>query len=91
MNSNDKFFNLLEQVPRSAALWDKAAKSLNTDAFERALGGMSHGEVHMAKFFAAVWFNNNEQYGFDIVDAVSCIDAEDRKLIAEWITNPFWP
>lgn len=91
MNSNEKFFDLLESAPRSAILWDKTSKSLNTDAFERALGVMSHGEVQMAKFFAAVWFNNNDQYGFDIVDAVSSLDAADRELIAEWIVNPFWP
>ncbi|MBT7209429.1 MAG: hypothetical protein HN868_18920 [Gammaproteobacteria bacterium] len=91
MNSRERFFDLLEQVPRCTELWDKDANSLNIIAFEQALGVMSHGEVQMTKFFAAVWFNNNEQYGFDVVDAVARIDAEDRKLIAGWIVDPFWP
>ena len=91
MDSSDRFFNLLAQMPRCAELWDQETNSLNIAAFEQALGVMSHGEVLMAKFFAAIWFNHNEQYGFDVVDAVSRIDIEDRKLIAEWITNPFWP
>jgi len=91
MNSRERFFALLKELPRCAELWDQKTNSLNIAAFEQALGVMSHGEVQMAKFFAAIWFNHNKQYGFDVVDAVSRIDAEDRKLIAEWIANPFWP
>jgi len=91
MSSRDRFFMLLERVPRSAALWDKDSNSLNIEAFEQALGVMSQGEVQMAKFFASVWFNTNDQYGFDVVDAVAHVDVEDRKLIAEWISAPFWP
>ncbi len=63
MSSREKFFNLLAQVPRSEELWDKEDNSLNIEAFEQALDVMSHGEAQMAKFFASVWFNSNEQYG----------------------------
>ena len=90
MNSVDRFFKLLERVPRSAALWDKK-NGFDNQAFEDALGVMSSGEVQMALFFTAVWFNDNKKYGFDIVDAVARIDKEDRELIAEWIADPFWP
>jgi hypothetical protein len=91
MGSNERFFKLLKRVPHIAELWDKESNRLNIAAFEQALGVMSHGEVQMAKFLAAVWLNDNEKYGFDIVDAVAHIDIEDRELIVEWIANPFWP
>lgn len=89
--SQKKFFELLEQVPRIKHLWDKHSRSLNIELFERELGVMSSGEVCMAKFFASVWFGNNERYGFDFVDAVAWIDTPERKLIVEWVRDPFWP
>ena len=64
---------------------------MHINKFEDALGVMSSGERHMAKFFAAVWFNDNQKYGFDLVDAVASLDVAPRKLIIEWIAKPFWP
>ena len=86
-----RFFGMLDRVPRIKHLWDKDKRELNIELFERELGVMSHGEVHMAKFFAALWLHNNTRYGFDLIDAVSSIDAAERKLIIEWISDPFWP
>lgn len=89
--SQEKFFNLLEKAPRIRNLWDKKTRSLNVNSFEEQLGVMSSGEVAVAKFFASVWFNDNKKYGFDLVDVVSRIDVPERKLIIEWMCNPFWP
>lgn len=89
--SYDRFFVMLSRVPRIAPLWNKDTRSLNVERFENALGVMSSGEVQMAKFFASVWYHNNGDYGFDLVDAVASIDAEEIELIIEWMMNPFYP
>ena len=52
---------------------------------------MSSGERHLALFFVAVWFHNNSRYGFDLMDAISSVDPEQRELIANWCKDPFWP
>lgn len=87
----DRFFTMLDQVPRIKNLWDKQKKELKVDLFESELNVMSSGEVQMAKFFASLWFHDNSRYGFDLVDAISTIDPEERYLIIEWVANPFWP
>lgn len=89
--SQQRFFEMLSRQPRIEKLWDQQNSSLKIEAFERALGVMSSGEVQMAKFFASVWFHNNKTYGFDLADAVSSLDTDGRKLIMEWIARPFWP
>ena len=86
-----RFFLMLNHVPRIAELWDIENRELKVESFEKALGVMSSGEIHIAKFFAAVWFHDNQRYGFDLIDAVSSIDSEHSKLIIEWISDPFWP
>ena len=91
MGSKELFFKKLEKYPRIANLWNKQSGSLEAEAFEKALTVMSSGEVQMAKFFAAIWFNDNQRYGFDLIDAVSRVDIEDRCLIISWIDRPFWP
>ena len=89
--SQDKFFNMLSKVPRLEHLWDKEKRSLDVPSFEAELNVLSSGEVHMAKFFAAVWFGNNTQYGFDLVDAVREIDPAKREVVMQWMSAPFWP
>lgn len=91
MNNYDRFFEMLNKVPAIADLWDVKRRSLKLEEFEQALGVMSSGEAQMAKFFASVWFHHNEDYGFDLVHAVSQIDLNERRLIVEWIAKPFYP
>lgn len=89
--SHERFFKMLDRVPRIKHLWNKNRGEIDIKKFEAELGVMSHGEVHMAKFFAALWFHDNQRYGFDLIDAVARIDTPERALIVEWIANPFWP
>jgi hypothetical protein len=89
--SYDKFFNMLNKVPRLVDLWDKEKEEMNIPLFEKELNVMSSGEVQMAKFFAAVWLGDNTKYGFDLVDAVGRIDAKETNLIMNWMRAPFWP
>ena len=89
--SRQRFFAMLDSYPRLASYWDQAQECMHVEIFEQALGAMSCGERHMAKFFAAVWFNDNQKYGFDLVDAVASLDVRQRQLIMQWIAKPFWP
>nr|WP_241391907.1 MULTISPECIES: hypothetical protein [Serratia]ULG12104.1 hypothetical protein D1p1_00072 [Serratia entomophila]ULG12382.1 hypothetical protein M3p_00086 [Serratia entomophila]ULG16029.1 hypothetical protein 591p_00179 [Serratia proteamaculans]ULG18417.1 hypothetical protein Man4p_00100 [Serratia proteamaculans] len=55
----------------------------------KALGAMSSSEQHMARFFLSLW--TGKPADFDLIDAVSVVEVEDRKLIIEWTCKPFWP
>jgi len=87
----ERFYQLLDRVPRIAHLWDREKNEIIVDLFERELGVMSPSEVHMAKFFAAVWFNNNERYGFDLITAAASVDLHNLMVIQDWLKDPFWP
>lgn len=89
--SHLRFFEMLARVPRIKNLWDEHKKEIKINDFEAALGVMSPGEIAMAEFFASLWFHNNTKYGFDFVDAIALIDLPERKLIMDWIEDPFWP
>ena len=94
-DSQLRFFEMLNQVPRIQHLWDEQGNggdgAFCPEEFEAELGVMASGEIQLAKFFCAVWFNDNSKYGFDIVDAVAKIDTKHRALISSWVNNPFWP
>ncbi len=89
--SYEKFYKMLDKVPRLSLLWDRDKNKLNADLFESELAVMSSQEVAMAKFFASLWFHNNSKYGFDVADEISSLDQEFRNLIANWCAKPFWP
>ena len=91
MTDKELFFEMIEQIPSIAQLFDKEKSALRVSDFESALLFMSSGEVHMAKFFVSVWFNNNSRYGFDLVDALSVVNEAWRKIIINWISDPFYP
>ena len=91
MTDKELFFEMIEQIPSIAQLFDKEKSALKVSEFESALLVMSSGEVHMAKFFVSVWFNNSSRYGFDLIDAVYVIDGAWRKIIINWIADPFYP
>lgn len=93
--SHERFFKMLDRVPRIRHLWLREPGEIDCEAFEAELGVMSSGEAHMARFFASVWFNQNSftppGLEFDLVDALASIDKAHADLIIEWINDPFWP
>lgn len=89
--SIERFFALLDRVPRLLSLWDREAKELRVDAFDNALPVLSTGEYLMAKFFAAVWFGNGGRYAFDVVEAMSHLDEKNQQIILDWVADPFYP
>ena len=91
MNQNQKqFFEMLSRYPRIQQHWSQGSKSLAVDSFEHDLGVMSHGEAHIARFFAAVWFGEN-RYNFDLIDAASILELPARQMIMAWVERPFYP
>ena len=51
--SRELFYEMLDKAPRIDHLWDREKNVLNIELFEKELGVMSSGEVHLAKFFAS--------------------------------------
>ena len=90
MNKYDLFFQMLKKCPRIAYLWDRETRELDVERFEKDVKGMSSGEIHLAKFFAGVWLNNN-RYGFDLIAAMQVLDTNNRRIISDWIEHPVFP
>lgn len=89
--SHKKFFEMLDRVPRITHLWDKETQCIDLPSFESELYVLSSGETQIAKFFASVWFGDNERFGFDLADAMASIDDAEKQIIIDWMNNPFWP
>ncbi|HBV4265985.1 TPA: hypothetical protein MDW71_005278 [Klebsiella pneumoniae] len=89
MTNHKRFFNLIYNYPAISVFWSKPEKSCDVDALKKRMGTMSHSEVVMAKFFMSIWFG--EDHGFDIIEAGSCLNDKERKMIATWFLDPFYP
>ncbi len=84
-----RFYSLICQYPKISALWDWEKRELQSSSFASSLGSLSHGEVVLFRFFEMVWDHSNK--GFDIADAAAVLEEQERKMIADWLREPFWP
>ena len=51
---------------------------------------MSHGERLMAEFFAAVWSGENT-HDFDFIDAAKTLEPVHRRVVVDWLNDPYFP
>lgn len=84
-----RFAKLLAAYPRIAGYWDFEARVCHEAKLRKSLDVMSSGEQHLARFFLGLWNGNDE--GFDMLDAVSDFDHQERQLLIDWLRDPFWP
>lgn len=85
-----RFFEMLNYVPEKVAkLWDPK-RGLDTVAMEEGLAVWSSGEVYMTKFLVSIWVWDN-RYEFDIFSFWNGLDGQYRKVIMDWLADPFYP
>lgn len=89
-DNQERFYRMIVNFPAIASFWNQQEHFIDIEAFENALAVLSHGEVHLAKFFAAVWFGEN-RYGFDIFEAMRVLDVGNKQVIIFWLETPFYP
>ena len=89
-NEQTRFFKMIRRMPELADLWDPFKCEYDPEHVDRVLGVTSHGKAIMLRFFLGVWRHDNE-YGFDLFDAVSILDEELLEIITDWMADPFWP
>lgn len=66
----------------------------------RTSGAQTGGSYHVVAFVLSVWSGGNRSndgkrwipgYDFDLVRALQTLDEAHRRVIQEWIANPWWP
>lgn len=85
-----RFFKMIKAMPSIAKLWDPFKREYDPDAVDALLGVTSHGTAIMLRFFLGVWRHDN-QYEFDLFEAVRTLDEEHLRVITDWMADPFWP
>jgi hypothetical protein len=66
----------------------------DADLFHDMMRGWSTSERHAGLFILTVWnphYACRKRWTFDLVEAVSSLDAVNREPIIEWMLNPFYP
>lgn len=84
-----RFVTMVAGYPRLSGYWDFDQRICHESELHKALNVMSSGEQHLARFFLGLWNGNDE--GFDMLDAVSDFDHQERQLLIDWLRDPFWP
>ena len=90
MSDRQKFFSVVSEIKLLAPYFDQEKGEILIDDFEQRIKTMSSSEKHLAYFFANVWFNK-EKYPLNIIDFTSTVDLEYRKIVSDWILEPYWP
>ena len=90
--SQARFRDLLEQVSylQPYWTWDGAEPQCQIDDIQSAMDAWSHGERIMAQFMVGLWGHTNK-FEFDLFEAAGTLDEANRKIISDWIKDPFWP
>lgn len=89
LTSRERYHLMLKAFPLLSGYWDESANELRYDEMKAALGVLSRGEQIMARFYLSVWCGENE--GFDFLDAAGRLDLDSKKIIINWMIDPFWP
>jgi len=84
-----RFVAMVKQYPGLASYWDFDKWEFQVARCAEEFSGLSSGEQVMLSFFSSVWFGNNRD--FDITRAAGVLDTNNKKLIAAWLLDPFWP
>lgn len=87
--SQTEFFKLILNYPRIFIFWNRYEKSCNIEALMQSMETMSHSEIILSKFFMSVWLGENKNFNF--LEAASSLGENERRMIAAWFINPFWP
>ncbi len=90
INPQTTFFDAINNYPFLSHFWDQDNRLLDIEGLESALGIMSTGEQHIARFFAGIWLHKNK-YDFDAIEAAKSLDHKSLQIIHEWMTAPEWP
>ena len=85
-----RFKDTLEQYPRLSPFWDFEKREYDVAGLEQSLGALSHGERLMAEFFAAVWSGENT-HDFDFIDAAKTLEPVHRRVVVDWLNDPYFP
>jgi len=80
---------MLDEVQSLVRFWNKENEVLDEKRLNAALKNMSKGDAHMAMFFGEIWLGR--EFYFDMVAAASEISLEERMLVIDWFSDPFWP
>ena len=72
-------------------MWNWDIPGYNAERVENYLSIASHSECIMLRFYLGVWLNSNDNFKFDILEAVEVLEQQDMNVIIEWHSDPFWP
>jgi hypothetical protein len=86
-NDQIKFQNMLAAYPDLAVYWDFDAREIKVKTVDDL--PLSSGEKILMTFFMSVWSGRNAD--FDITRAAGVLSTENKRVIAEWFLDPFWP
>lgn len=87
----DAFKALLARAPLGVQnCFDLEERRLQREKLENYLGVASHGETILARFFAGVW-RGDDEWDFNLFDAVGILDDKGKRIVMDWIARPVWP
>ncbi|WP_447907991.1 hypothetical protein [Serratia fonticola] len=84
-----RFADLLAPYSRLSGYWDFEQRECREASLRSGLNAMSSGERQLAQFFLSLWTGQDE--GFDMLEAASVLDDRERKMLIDWLADPFWP
>ena len=85
-----RFRNLLAAYPTLMQYWNFETSESCWEELNGAMPFFSRGEQIMATFFRCVLLGCDD-HNFPMVRAAMVLGEEDMAVIAEWLSDPFFP
>jgi len=92
-DSQQRFFDLLDQYPRFTDLWNLEKREYDPNATTATMYTCSPGEGVILKCLLTIWRGNAGPDGAFKIDLaeLAIVDPVNRRPLLEWLADPFWP
>ena len=89
MAASSDFYQLVDSFDMNMQrYWNFERKELLTDKVNYEYPSLTSGEKHILDFLIDVWKGKCQR--FDFIHAAGRLSSNNRVIIADWFTNPFF-
>ena len=89
MNTQDKFYELLNNYPFARPYWDQEKREVDLEALN-ARSWSTH-EQAVINALVEIWTGNTSNGFSASITELAQISDGLRKPILEWLADPYWP
>lgn len=87
-----RFFCLLEKFPSLVNCWNPELRECRPDRVAAIEKFGSSGEIIAIRCLVAIWSGSSTNQSLAVsFAAIATLSPSERRALAEWLADPYWP